>query len=241
MKNRTARIAAMEAELRARGATLSMGDDLDDELREAVLHDILVFENSLPTTLRTHFGGNPPRDLPTLVARLAELNIVLENTDHLDDEALMKELDAYLDESVVIPHDPGTIMHVDLIGTGSEEDIASWLPVLRDRAGSRRLGAAVPGLRPATTREAALRSRPLAAQGARGTRAGALSGAEVERKRGRQRRRSRARSQPHGPFRRFDRRRPTFVHRQSGAGLAQNPGDTEGNRNDAAQLRISSA
>ncbi len=43
----------------------------------------------------------------------------------MDDATLLEQLDEYLDETVAIPNDPDTILHVDFIGTGSEEGIAN--------------------------------------------------------------------------------------------------------------------
>lgn len=72
-------------------------------------------------------GCAPPRDLWKLIARLAEMNIVLENTNHLDDDALLEFLLSFLDEPIAFPDLPGLVMHIDVIGGGSQEDIDLYL------------------------------------------------------------------------------------------------------------------
>jgi hypothetical protein len=54
--------------------------------------------------------------------RAQELNIVVERTDHLDDTALREFLLDLLNQPVSVSSDSGTIMHVDLVGSGSDED-----------------------------------------------------------------------------------------------------------------------
>src|SRR5256885_12143507 len=130
MKHRTQQIEELEAELRSRGATFHVGDDFDDEMRESFLRHVLAFEEEPMTTLREELasrGREVPGDLWSLIARLAELNIVIESTDHLDDAALLEFLLGYLDEPVHVPHEPDTIMHMDVIGSASEEDTALFL------------------------------------------------------------------------------------------------------------------
>lgn len=123
-------IEELEAELRSRGATFHVSGDFDEELCESFFRHVLAFEDEPTTTIREHLGAlghDMPRDLWSLIARLAELNIVIEHTDHLDDVALFEFLLGYLDEPVHVPNDPGMIMHIDLIGSGSDEDNALFL------------------------------------------------------------------------------------------------------------------
>ena len=130
MTERKQQIEELEAELRTRGASFHVGDDFDEEMRESFLRHVLAFEDQPETTIRAQFaasGYDAPQDLWTLIGRLAELNIVIERTDHLDDAALCEFLLGFLDEPLHLLNDPGTIMHVDLIGSGSDEDNALFL------------------------------------------------------------------------------------------------------------------
>jgi hypothetical protein len=127
MKDRSQQIEAIEAELRMRGASFYVGDEFDDDMRESFLRHALAFEDAPETTVRAQLaahGHDVSRDLWTLIGHLAELNVVLERTDHLDDTALREFLLGLLDEPVPVSSDSGTIMHVDLVGSGSDEDNA---------------------------------------------------------------------------------------------------------------------
>jgi hypothetical protein len=127
MQHRTRQIEELEAELRTRGASFHVGDDFDEEMRESFLRHVLAFEDEPETTIRARFaasGYDAPQDLWTLIGRLAELNIVIEQTDHLDDAALYGFLLGFLDEPLHLLSDPETIMHIDLVGSGSDEDNA---------------------------------------------------------------------------------------------------------------------
>jgi hypothetical protein len=127
MTERTRQIKELEAELRTRGASFHVGDDFDEEMRESFLRHVLAFEDEPATTIRAQFaayGYDAPQDLWTLIGRLAELNIVLERTDHLDDAALCELLLGSLDEPLHLLNDPETITHIDLVSSGSDEDNA---------------------------------------------------------------------------------------------------------------------
>ena len=124
--NRSARIQELEEEVRARAVDYRISDDFDDRMREAFLEQVLAFEDAPRATLRERLG-DVPGDLWKLIARLAEMNIVLEYTNHLDDDSLMAYLLEFLEEPVAFPDLPGLVMHVDVIGTGSDEDIATYL------------------------------------------------------------------------------------------------------------------
>lgn len=68
------------------------------------------------TTLRKRLiesGAPPPDDLRLLLERLADINVVIEWTDHLDDAALFAQLQDKLDEPINLPDDPATVTHLD--------------------------------------------------------------------------------------------------------------------------------
>jgi hypothetical protein len=125
MTERTRPIGELEAELRTRGVSFHVGDDFDEEMCESFLRHVLAFEDQPETTIRAQLaasGYDAPQDLWTLIGRLAELNIVVERTDHLADAALCEFLLAYVDEPLHLLNDPETITHIDLVGSGSDED-----------------------------------------------------------------------------------------------------------------------
>jgi hypothetical protein len=127
MKDRSRQIEELETELRMRGASFYVGDEFGEEMRESFLRHALAFEDAPETTIRAELaahGHDVPHDLWELIGHLAELNIVVERTNHLDDAALRDFLLNLLDQPVPVANDPGTIMHVDLVGSGSDEDNA---------------------------------------------------------------------------------------------------------------------
>jgi len=130
MKQRKEQIERLETELRSRGATLGFSDDFDDDMRESFLRHVLALEEEPTTTIREQLaarGQEVPGDLWSLIAGLAELNIVIAHTDHLDDQTLFERLLGYLDEGGLGADDPNTVTYVDIIGSGSEEDTTLFL------------------------------------------------------------------------------------------------------------------
>jgi hypothetical protein len=82
----------------------------------------------------------PPEDEAVLRAKLleviegmADIGMVLENTDHLSDRELYRYLvgDALLEETV-LPMGPGGTWHLSPIGSGSEEDNEIYLRYYAD-------------------------------------------------------------------------------------------------------------
>ncbi|MCX6545188.1 MAG: hypothetical protein NTV05_12370 [Acidobacteria bacterium] len=69
-----------------------------------------------------------------VVQGLALLNVFLTNTDHLSDRDLYGALwhRVLRDEVPALPDVPGSAWHVDLVGTGSEEDIRLYLRYYAD-------------------------------------------------------------------------------------------------------------
>ncbi len=123
--DRLVRIHELEAEVRARGAAVHVDDGFDDALLEAFLEDVLEFEDAPMTTLRERLiegGHTKPPDLWTLIRRLAEMNVFIYHTNHLSDAELHDWLTRFLDEEV--PDVTSMNVHIDVIGSGSDEDIA---------------------------------------------------------------------------------------------------------------------
>ena len=69
------------------------------------------------------------RKLWDVIHGLAQLGVFLHNTDHLSDRELYIELwgDELREEAVLMPEDSSFSHHIDLVGSGSEEDIQLYL------------------------------------------------------------------------------------------------------------------
>jgi hypothetical protein len=132
--SRRQRIDELEAELRSRGAEFMADDGCDDRTIESFLEHVLSFETAEYKTVRewlAQSGYVPPPDVPddrelcTLLDRLAFLGIVVESGDHLSDRELYDWLTDQLSAHLALLDE--TIIHFDVIGTGSDEDIRTYL------------------------------------------------------------------------------------------------------------------
>jgi len=121
MKNRSKRIEKLEAEIVRRGGVFGGGEGMDPDLLEEFLEDVLDFDDMPSTTLRERLTecGPPPDDLWGLLERLADINVVVDGTDHLSDAELLEYLQLTLDEPMVFPSHPDTVIHLE---TGNFED-----------------------------------------------------------------------------------------------------------------------
>lgn len=91
------------------------------------------FEEEPETTIREQFlaSGRPmPRDLWELIARLAELNIVVEHTNHLDDATLYSRLLEDIERPVQLPLNAETIVRLSMFEQAASREHA---PFDRDR------------------------------------------------------------------------------------------------------------
>lgn len=120
-------------------------DDADDmdEIREQFWNYVEAYENTEPRSLftllpETGVSLPPPDELDDaqLTAKLWEvihgLTLVgtyLHNTDHLSDRELYTELwrDLLREPAVLMPDDPAFAYHLDMIGSGSEEDMHLYM------------------------------------------------------------------------------------------------------------------
>lgn len=124
MKNRSKRIEKLEAEIVRRGGVFGGGEGMDPDLLEEFMEDVLDFDDMPSTTLRERLteSGPPPDDLWGLLERLADINIVVEMTDHLSDDELLAYLHSTLDEPMVFPSQPDTVTHLEA-GNVADEGI----------------------------------------------------------------------------------------------------------------------
>lgn len=108
-------------------------DGFDEEMTESFLEHVLRFETAEYKMVRewlAESGYVPPPDVPddrisselyTLLDRLAFLGIVVEFADHLSD----RELYDWITREHLEAHIPlldETVVHFDVIGSGSDED-----------------------------------------------------------------------------------------------------------------------
>ncbi len=119
-----------------------------ESVHEKFLEHILAFEESEKGTLYDELakGGlqlSPPEELAEehLVSKLWEvirgmalLGAYLHNTNHLSDRELYDRLwrEILPESTVVMPMNPGFAQHIDMIGSGCEEDIKLFLKYYAD-------------------------------------------------------------------------------------------------------------
>lgn len=135
--SRRQRIEELQAELRSRGAEFMADDGCDERMTESFLEHVLRFETAEYKTVREWLADSgyvPPPDvaddrisseLCTLLDRLAFLGIVVESADHLSDRELYDWLTDQLNAHLALLDE--TIIHFDVIGSGSDEDIRIYL------------------------------------------------------------------------------------------------------------------
>lgn len=124
------------------------GDEVPDEIRAAFEAQVEAYHAAKPVALLDTLrdGGYAviapdqlaDADLPKAIAKLAEglalLRVYLESTDHLSDRELYEKLlgEVLVDEVVIFPKDPHFALHLDMIGSGSEEDAEIYLRYYAD-------------------------------------------------------------------------------------------------------------
>lgn len=131
-----------------------VSDDCPPELLAEFRQSVAAYEQA---PLTTHFrlleeaGINlpPPESLDerglssalwAVIAGLARLRVFLGQTDHLSDRELYARLwhDALREEVPNLPLDESAAWHIDLAGSGSEEDVQSWLRYYADEETRQR-------------------------------------------------------------------------------------------------------
>jgi hypothetical protein len=120
-------------------------DRLSSGEREQFWRRVIEFETAFSTThfqqltnagLELPEPGAPDLDdkrlsstLWTMIAALARLHVFISQTDHLSDRELYTLLwrDVLRDVIPMLPDDPGSAWHVDLLSGGSDADTALYL------------------------------------------------------------------------------------------------------------------
>ncbi len=146
------RIEAMKGELEelSHGQMImgEMSEGLPPDITEQFLAQTLAYERADMVTHKELLARDgvamPPAEeftdeelsfkLIEIIHSLADHRVYLENTDHLSDRALYLRLrDEVLDEyEPELPPDMLMNCHIDLVGSGSEADIALWMTYYAD-------------------------------------------------------------------------------------------------------------
>lgn len=139
-----------EAEAISGGEMVASGSHKDDDspVVEEFWQRVVDFENAPHGTrfAQLHRAGValPPPDsltdtelhgkLGEVINKLAELRVFLYHTDHLSDRELYDRLwdDLLREETVIMPPDPDSACHLDIIGSGSAEDLQIGLTYYDD-------------------------------------------------------------------------------------------------------------
>lgn len=140
-------------ELRAQTEAFGMSEgyvspDMPPEIEEAYLRSVVAYESA---PLTTHFTQieqagvmlTPPEKLDDVaitnklwevIQVLASLGTFLECTNHLSDRELYTQLwqESLRESTPCLPPDSGWVCHMDLIGSGSEEDTDMYLRYYAD-------------------------------------------------------------------------------------------------------------
>jgi len=147
--NQEKRIEKLREELHKLGGDeFSHESDLPADLEEEFLKHILQFETAEQITLlqwleNAGLNVSAPEELSDellvaklweIIHRMASLGAYLHNTDHLSDRELYTYLyhDALREPKVLFPENPGYVYGIDLLGSGSDEDMQLYMRYFAD-------------------------------------------------------------------------------------------------------------
>ena len=137
------RIEKLKAQLETLGGSVSDHSGLSADMEEEFLKHILAFETAEPTSL-LQWLENAGQDVPPpgelddsqvpaklweVIRRMASLGAYLHNTNHLSDRELYTYLfeEGLREEAVLFPDNPGYVYGLDLLGSGSEQDMQLYM------------------------------------------------------------------------------------------------------------------
>jgi hypothetical protein len=142
------RIENLRAELQKLGDEISHESDLPADLEEQFLKHILEFETAEQLTLMQWLANAglevpAPQELSDeelrpklweIIHRMASLGAYLHNTNHLSDRELFEYLyhDALREPTVLFPENPGFVYGIDVLGSGSDEDMHLYMKYFAD-------------------------------------------------------------------------------------------------------------
>ncbi len=142
------RIENLRTELEKLGDGISHESDLPADMEEEFLKHILAFETAEQISLMQwleNAGLTVPAPagltdelltakLWEVINRLASLGAYLLNTNHVSDRELYSYLfnDALREPTVLFPEDPSYVYTIDLLGSGSDEDMHLYMKYFAD-------------------------------------------------------------------------------------------------------------
>jgi hypothetical protein len=142
------RIEKLKAQLEDLGGDISDPSGLSSDMEEEFLKHILAFETAEPTSLLQwleNAGQNVPAPeelddaqlhakLWEVIRRMASLGAYLHNTNHLSDRELYTYLfeEGLREDAVLFPDNPGYVYGLDLLGSGSEDDMQLYMKYFAD-------------------------------------------------------------------------------------------------------------
>jgi hypothetical protein len=158
----TERSKQLREKIESMGGIVGMGSGLPPELEEKFLEHVLACEaeEEGPPLLDhlTAAGVDVPQPdqiddaalgakLHEVFEALARLRVYLRSTDHLSDRELYRYLcEEMLVQPTSISSAPDSFWHFDVIGSGSDEDVAIYLRYYADSEERRRWAADFPDL-----------------------------------------------------------------------------------------------
>lgn len=143
------RIEQLRAELEKLGPGEMMHEsDLPADLEEQFLKHIIEFETAEEMTLM-QWLENAGHEIPApaelsdealhaklweIIKGMASLGAYLHNTNHLSDRELYSYLydDGMREPTVLFPENPGFVYGLDLLGSGSDEDMQQYMRYFAD-------------------------------------------------------------------------------------------------------------
>jgi hypothetical protein len=144
----------VKRDLKRMGAVVWESDTLPSDVKEQFLRNVLAHESAPQTTLFQQLldagcelpGPEALADseltakLWNMIDALALLRVFIGYTDHLSDRELYTRLwsDVLRQEIPILPVDPRAAWHLDLLGSGSEDDTNSYLKYYADDEDRRR-------------------------------------------------------------------------------------------------------
>lgn len=146
--NQERRIEKLRAQLQELGSAISNESDLPADMEEEFLKHVLAFETAEELSLMQwleNAGLSVPAPeeltdellaakLREAINRMASLGAYLHNTNHVSDRELYSFLfyDGLREPVVLFPEDPSYAYTIDLLGSGSEEDMQLYMKYFAD-------------------------------------------------------------------------------------------------------------
>jgi hypothetical protein len=161
-ESRGNRLRRLREQLEVKGGILGVSAGCPPELEERFLEHVLAceLEDDGPPLIEhlREVGVRVPRPdeldeaalsskLWEVIEALGRLRVYLRSTDHLDDRQLYRYLcEEMLEQPTVVSENPNSVWQFDVIGGGSEEDIAIYLRYYADAEERRRWAADFPDM-----------------------------------------------------------------------------------------------